>query len=120
VHPNPDGAQVMAAALLAGFGATPAQVAQVRQAWLDIPDSAVARSTQNFNATSGITIRQYKALKSLALAQKVTTQALIDSLFLQAIGDTIQAHHADPILAYGVIEHEAQQAFAAKITAATR
>jgi lysophospholipase L1-like esterase len=120
VHPNPNGAQVMAAALLAGFGATPAQVDQVRQAWLDMPDSAVARSDQGFNITSGITIKQYNALKGQALAQKITMQALIDSLFIQAIGDTIQAHHADPLLDHNVIEHEAQQAFTAKVAALTK
>jgi lysophospholipase L1-like esterase len=115
VHPTPDGAQVMASALLAGFGATPAQVTQVQQAWLDMPESAVARSWQGFGISAPLTLKQYNVLKAIATSKKVNTQTLVDSLFMEAIGNAIQAHHADPVLMHGVIEHEAQLAFTAKI-----
>lgn len=120
VHPTPDGAQVMASTLLAGFGATPAQVTQVRQAWLDMPESAMARAWLGFGITDPLTLKQYNVLKGIALTRKVNTQTLVNSLFLQAIGDAIQAHHADPVLASKTIEHEAQQAFTAKITELTK
>lgn len=115
VHPNSDGTQVMAAALLTGFGATPAQIEQVKTAWADMPESAVARSWQGFGIQDAITIKQYRALHAKAQALKISTQDYIDNLFLQAILDAAQAHHADPVLNHGVIEHEAQQAFTAKV-----
>jgi lysophospholipase L1-like esterase len=120
VHPTSDGAPIMAAALLAGFGATPAQVAQAQQAWLDMPASAMARSWQGFGVTAPLTLKQYQALKVVATAKGVNTQTLVDSLFMQAIGDALQAHHADPVLNHGVIETEAQKALAAKIADLTK
>jgi len=115
VHPNSDGTQVMAAALLAGFGATPAQIEKVKAAWTDMPDSAVARCWQGFGITDAITIRQYDVLRDKARALKVSTQDYIDSLFLRAIAVAAQAHQADPVLSHSVIEHEAQEAFKARI-----
>jgi lysophospholipase L1-like esterase len=120
VHPNPDGAQIVASTLLAGFGATPAQVAQAAQAWTDMPGSAAARSWLGFGITDAITLRQYGALRTLARGKGASTQDYIDSLFLQAVADAVQTHHADPVLIHGVIEHEAQQAFEAKIANLTR
>jgi len=120
VHPTPDGAQIMAATLLAGFGATPAQVTQAQQAWLDMPESAVARSWQGFGITAPLTLKQYNALKVIATAKGVNTQTLVDALFMEVIGNAINAHRADPVLIHGVIESEAQKAFTAKIADLTK
>jgi lysophospholipase L1-like esterase len=115
VHPIPDGSQVMASTLLAAFGATPGQLAQVQQAWLDMPESAVVRASQGFGLTVPITLRQYHALKVVAAARKVSVNALVDDLFMRAIGDAVQAHRGDPVLVHGVIEGEAQKVLAAQV-----
>jgi lysophospholipase L1-like esterase len=115
VHPTPDGGQIMASTLLAAFGATPAQVSQAQQAWINMPASAMASSGTGFGIIDPITLKQYKVLKALATAKQVNVQTFADSIFLQVIGDAILAHRADPVLNHGVIEGEAQKAFTAKI-----
>jgi lysophospholipase L1-like esterase len=116
VHPTSEGGQVMASTLLAAFGATPAQVTQAQQAWIDMPASAMTSSGLGFGIMDSITVRQYKALKGLATAKQATVQAFADSVFLQVIGDAIQAHRNDPVLNHDAIQAEAQKAFIAKIT----
>ena len=63
-----------------------------------------------------------KLLKAemFATAKGVNSQTLVDAIFMEAIGNAIQAHHADPVLIHGVIESEAQKAFAAKIADLTK
>jgi lysophospholipase L1-like esterase len=115
VHPVPEGEIIMASALLTAFGATPDQVVQVNKAWIDMPDSAVARSWQGFGISSSLTLKQYNALKVVATEKKTNVQTLIDSIFMEVIGNAIQAHKSEPVLNHGVIEHEAQEAFKAKV-----
>jgi lysophospholipase L1-like esterase len=116
VHPNTNGAQVMARSLLTGFGASPAQLDQVQQAWMDLPDGAFAHSDFGFSTKQAITIKQYNALQALAESRKMSTRTFLDSLFLNALGDAIKAHQSDPKFDIGLIQTEAQNAFAAKLT----
>ena len=115
VHPNSSGTQVMATALLAGFGATPDQLTKVQSAWTDMPESAQVRSWQGFGITVPMTIKQYNAIKAAATAKKVNVDTFVDALFMEAIGDAVNAHRNDPILIHGVIEGEAQKAIVAKV-----
>ena len=71
VHPNTDGSQVMATALLAAFGATPAQITQVQQAWTDAPGDAFAHAGFGFGIDAPISIKQYDALRKIAVSRKV-------------------------------------------------
>jgi lysophospholipase L1-like esterase len=115
VHPNSSGTQVMATALLAGFGATPDQLTQVQTAWNDMPESAQVRSWQGFGISVPMTIKQYNAIKAAATAKKVNVDTFVDAMFMEAIGNAINAHRNDPILLHSPIESEAQKAVVAKV-----
>ena len=115
VHPNSTGTQVMASALLTGFGASPDQIAQVQKAWTDMPESAQVRSWQGFGISVPLTIKQYNAIRAAATEKKVNVDTFIDALFMEAIGNAVNAHRGDPILIHGVIEGEAQKAVIAKV-----
>jgi lysophospholipase L1-like esterase len=115
VHPNSSGTQVMASALLAGFGATTDQIVQVQKAWNDMPESAQVRSWQGFGISVPMTIKQYNVIRAAATEKKVNVDTFIDDVFMRAIGDAINAHRGEPVLNHGVIEHEAQQAVIAKV-----
>jgi lysophospholipase L1-like esterase len=115
VHPNSSGTQVMATALLAGFGATPEQLTQVQKAWIDLPGSAQVRSWQGFGISVPMTIKQYNAIQAAATAKKVNVDTFIDAIFMEAIGNAINAHRNDPILLHSPIEGEAQKAVIAKV-----
>jgi lysophospholipase L1-like esterase len=115
VHPNSTGTQVMATALLAGFGATPEQLTQVQSAWADMPESAQVRSWQGFGISVPMTIKQYNAIRAAATAKKVNVDTFVDAIFMEAIGNAINAHRGDPILLHGPIEGEAQKAVIAKV-----
>jgi len=115
VHPNPNGAQILARTLLAAFGASPAQIATVGQAWFDMPESAWAQGGCVFNAQAGLTMRQLAALDVIAASHKMSTQNFLASLFLQALGPVLQAHSADPVLDFNTIQDEARAGFKAKV-----
>ena len=115
VHPNPNGAQILARTLLATFGASPAQIATVGQAWLDMPESAWAQGGCVFNVQAGLTMRQLAALDVIAASHKMSTQNFLASLFLQALGPVLQAHSADPVLDFNTIQDEARVGFKAKV-----
>lgn len=123
VHPNPDGHQIMATALLQALGATPAQLETVKKAWLDLPSSAYVTEGVTFHARGPITIRQYNALKAMAAAKQVTVEAFCNGLYIQALMETCAALQTGPPPTGNVggqIETEAQAKFVQKIADLTK
>jgi lysophospholipase L1-like esterase len=120
VHPNSDGSVVMARALLAGFGASPAQIDQAQAAWMDMPASAFVHVDFGLNLNTPLTLGQYQALKAAAATRKTSLRPWLQALLLQTLDETIQAHHDDPVLDAGKIQQETQQAFAAKVAALSK
>ncbi len=118
VHPNPDGHQIMATALLQAFGATVAQIETIKQEWLDMPASAAVPSILTFRASDSLTIRQYNALKAAAAAKNTSVPDFGNGLFFQALESAVTAHQNDtPPATMGQVEGEAQKEFAKKIAA---
>jgi lysophospholipase L1-like esterase len=120
VHPNSSGSQVMAQTLLGAFGASPAQLDEVRQAWMAIPDGAFAYSGFGFSVNQPITIAQFNALQAVAAAHNESVQTLLDSVLFTAFGDSIKAHQSDEIFNDGAIKTDAQKEFAMKVAELTR
>jgi len=108
VHPNPDGHRLMAQAILEAFGLSPDQVATAEEKWLDAPGSATIQAGVNLLASDPITLRQYDALKKVAANRKITTFDLINTLYLEAIRDTLQAHGQLSSSNKGPIENQIQ------------
>jgi lysophospholipase L1-like esterase len=115
VHPNTDGAQVVARALLVAFGATAAQVAQAQAAWMEVPDLSDASFSFEFNGDQPLTLKQYNTLKAIAFSQKRTVRAMCAAIYLDALAAAIQAHHQDAAPDPAKIHDDTRQAFLAKI-----
>jgi lysophospholipase L1-like esterase len=117
VHPRTEGHQVMASTLLQAFGATPDEVKKVQAAWFDMPDSAAIEWKLEF-PEGGITIHQWEILKSESTKRGTPISNLTDTLFFEAMKDTIKAHENDtpPITRFQIIG-ETQKRFGEKISA---
>ena len=123
VHPNPDGHQIMATALLQSIGATPAQIDSVKQAWLDLPSSAYVIGAISFRGMGPITIRQFNALKILADAKHLTIENFCHDLYFQALVEScaaLQSGSASTGNIQGQVETQTQAKFAEKIVALTK
>jgi lysophospholipase L1-like esterase len=118
VHPNPVGHQIMASTILEGFGATPVQVAQGQQAWVNMPDSAFLDFRTEFSI-GPMTIGEYRKLVALADANNHTP--LVDycnNLFVGPLGEAFVAHANDnPPASRNQIEADARQRFIKKVDA---
>jgi hypothetical protein len=112
VHPNPDGHQIMATTLLEGFGATPAQIAQVQQAWATMPDGAFLNCRAEF-AIGPMTIEEWNKLKAQAQAHgPVSCQDYGNSLFFGCLRNAFAAHASDnPPASAAAIQSDAQGRF---------
>jgi lysophospholipase L1-like esterase len=95
VHPNPDGHQLMAKGVLQAFGAMPDQIDKVQAAWLAAPNNATITIWENLNNDAHITLRQFNALKKVAADRKISLQALINSVHMQALMEALKAHESD-------------------------
>jgi hypothetical protein len=71
VHMNGVGNEMMAAGVLKAFGMDDAQLAQVKAAWMDLPDSAP------YDIKGKISVRDYVALQKIAAAQKTSVDELL-------------------------------------------
>jgi len=71
VHLNGLGHEMVATEILRTFGFTPAQLAQARDTWLDLPDGMdlIPRGT--------LSVRQYLQLRSLAAGEGLTVNQLV-------------------------------------------
>jgi lysophospholipase L1-like esterase len=120
VHPNPEGHQLMAKTIIAGFGATPDQITKVEQAWFDMPGGANIDWRLEF--TEGpITIHQWEALKSESTRRGTPLSNLTDTLFFEALKEAIKAHENDqPPVTRQQIGEDVQKRFSAKIDALTK
>jgi lysophospholipase L1-like esterase len=117
VHPISPGHQLMAQTILEGFGATPDQIAQVKAAWLDLPDGAYTQFRLDFDE-GPMTIRQYQKLYEQSAKRGKPFSNLCGELFLQALEDAIQAHANDnPPATAATLQADAQKRFGAKIDA---
>ena len=123
VHPNPEGHQIMATALLQAFGATPAQIDSVRQAWLDLPSSAYVIGAVTFRSMGPITIRQYNTLKVIAAAKQVSMENFCHDLYFQALVESCAALQNGPPATGnidGQVETLTQAKYVEKIVALTK
>jgi len=71
VHMNGVGNEMMAAGVLKAFGMDDAQLAQVKAAWMDLPDAAP------YDIKNRISVRDYIALQKVAAAQKTSVDAML-------------------------------------------
>ncbi len=105
----------MARALLAAFGASPAQVDQAQAAWMDMPGLANAAFSFEFTGDQPLTLKQYNTLKTIAVSRKLTVRAMSTAIYLDALDAAIQAHHNDATPDPGKIQDDARKTFLAKI-----
>lgn len=117
VHPNPDGHQVMAQGVLEAFGATPAQINQVKTVWLDAPGGATLSMQIGFRGAESITLRQYAVLKQVAAQRKVPLAALIEGVYIESVTAALQAHTDFTTVIPDNVSNEALPIFKAKINA---
>ena len=117
VHPRTEGHQIMASTLLQAFGATPDEIKKVQAAWYDMPDSAAIEWKLEF-PEGGITIHQWEILKSESTKRGTPISNLTDTLFFEAMKETIKAHENDnpPISRFDIIP-ETRKRFGDKISA---
>jgi len=123
VHPNPDGHQIMAIALLEALGATPDQINTVKQAWLDLPSSAYVIGAVTFRSMGPITIRQYNTLKVIAAAKQVSMENFCHDLYFQALVESCAALQNGPPATGnidGQVETLTQAKYVEKIVALTK
>ncbi len=117
VHPNPDGHQAMAKAILKAFGATPAQLEQVEQGWMAKPEIASMRIAVNFTIDS-LTLPQYAKLKAMAAENHTTPDKYGVTLFVTALRNAFAAHASDKAeVSPAQIQTEARRAVVKQIDA---
>jgi lysophospholipase L1-like esterase len=82
VHPNGPGHEMMAAGVLKAFGFTDAQLAKIKETWLDQPGGVPLKLAQS------LTIAQYVQLRAMAADQGQT----IEEMLAEDLTKDAQAH----------------------------
>jgi len=118
VHPNPAGHQIMASTILAAFGATPDQVAQAQQGWVNMPDSANLE-IHTEGSIVPMTIAEYRKLVALAKNHHTPMNEYCNAFFAGPLGEAYDAHANDNPPATRIqIEADARERFLKKLDAA--
>jgi lysophospholipase L1-like esterase len=113
VHMNPHGNQMMALGVLKAFGLTDAQLAQVKEHWLDEPSGASAEGNAALMCSVGITLRESDALEQQAVANKKLLTEYLAPLYLQALIEQAKSDATQTDLA--ALQTAAQALFAQKV-----
>lgn len=115
-QPNPTGYELIAKTVLQAWGASPAQLAQVEQVWLDTPGNATvtAFSVIGLHHTI-VSLKEYADLKKVALARKMPVFDLINEVYLESILEALKARGDFNNTNQDVISNEVEPIFDRKI-----
>ncbi len=116
VHMNSEGNVLMAKGCLRAFGLSPQNVDKIEQNWLDQPNTAmVACASFDPRPNIGITLAQSRKISEAAQARMITSVQLSLTLWLQALGEVLQAHAQDTVLDAELIKKETNALLLKKI-----
>jgi len=114
VHMNAHGNQMMALGVLKAFGLGDAQLAQVKERWLDEPNGSSADANAGIYCVAAITLRESDALEQQAAANKKPILDSITPLCMQAL---IEQAKLDPNATdLAALQAAAQVLFTKKVT----
>ena len=114
VHMNAHGNQMMALGVLKAFGLSDAQLAQVKEHWLDEPNGSSADANAAIYCMAAITLRESDALEQLAAANKRPIPDILTPLCMQAL---IEQAKSDPNATdLTALQTAAQVLFTKKVT----
>jgi len=121
VHMNPEGNVLMAKGCLRAFGLSEAQLKDVEQSWLSQANTAQI-NVYPFDPRPkfGITLGQFRALKTIAGERHTPIVNLTRSLWLQALSQAVQDHVDEPVLDAEQVKKDANAKLLATIEKLTK